>query len=99
MTLIVAKVLVTLDRDGGERYGLDLAREIGVRTGSLYPVLARMAAARLIEGQFEELPLDGQRRRPPRRFYRITPTGEKLVDAAAARLRTEATAMHALISG
>lgn len=98
MTVTVAKVLVALDRDGGERYGLDLAREIGCGSGTLYTVLERMETAGLVEGRFEEPPLDGRRlRRPTRRFYRLTPAGATRAAEASARLREETAKLAALL--
>lgn len=98
MTVTVAKVLVALDRDGGERYGLDLAREIEVGTATLYTALERMEIAGLVERRFEEAPLDGGRQqRPVRRFYKLTAAGTKHAAEAATVLRREAAKMTELL--
>jgi PadR family transcriptional regulator PadR len=50
-----------------ERYGYDLIRETGLKAGSLYPVLIRLADRGLTESRWE--PGQG---RPARQLYRLT---------------------------
>jgi PadR family transcriptional regulator, regulatory protein PadR len=61
------------------RHGHDLARETGLKSGSLYPILVRLADRELVEARWEELQPAG---RPRRHLYRLTPGG--LVAASAA---------------
>jgi DNA-binding PadR family transcriptional regulator len=57
------------------RYGLDLVREVGLKSGTLYPTLARLEEARWLESEWEAI--DPRREhRPPRRLYRLTAAGE-----------------------
>jgi PadR family transcriptional regulator, regulatory protein PadR len=53
------------------RYGYDLAREVHLKSGSLYPILIRLADRELLETSWEP----GPPGRPPRHLYRLTPTG------------------------
>jgi PadR family transcriptional regulator PadR len=53
------------------RYGYDLSDEVGLDSGSLYPLLVRLADRGLLEASWEP-PLQG---RPPRQLYRLTPAG------------------------
>lgn len=54
------------------RYGYELGAEIGLRSGSLYPILVRLADRGLLEATWETDPRGG---RPPRHLYRLTPEG------------------------
>ena len=67
------------------RYGYDLCVELGLKSGSLYPILMRLADRGLLESCWES-PHPG---RPPRHLYRLTGAG---VAEAAARV-SDATPM------
>ena len=62
------------------RYGYELGLEVGLRSGSLYPILVRLCDRELLEAKWEESPPVG---RPPRHLYRLTAGG--LEHAAASR--------------
>ncbi|GIG59707.1 hypothetical protein Lfu02_40790 [Longispora fulva] len=62
------------------RYGYDLATEVHLKSGSLYPILVRLADRGLLEATWEPGP-DG---RPPRHLYRLTGTGREYVAALPA---------------
>ena len=66
-------VLEALTREpGGWRHGYDIARETGLRSGTLHPVLIRLADRSTVEARWE----DGvEPRRPRRHLYRITAEG------------------------
>jgi DNA-binding PadR family transcriptional regulator len=60
-------------------YGLELAKLTGLKSGSLYPILIRLADRTLLESRWLE---PAERGRPPRHAYRITAAGLKaLADA------------------
>jgi PadR family transcriptional regulator, regulatory protein PadR len=61
------------------RHGYDLAKQTGLKSGSLYPILIRFAERGLIEAEWEREQPQG---RPRRHLYRITAAG--LAAAAAA---------------
>lgn len=60
----------------GERYALDLVRQLGdtdgmvTSEGTLYPLLSRLRRDGLVQTTWLESP-NG----PPRRYYRLTPAG------------------------
>lgn len=62
------------------RYGYDLSKETGLKSGTLYPLLIRLSDQGLLEAEWRQ-PL--QPGRPPRHAYRLTDKG-----AALARERT-----------
>ncbi len=59
------------------RYGYDLATEVHLKSGSLYPILVRLADRGLLEATWEPGPAG----RPPRHLYRITGAGREYVAA------------------
>lgn len=54
------------------RYGYELGQEIGLKAGSLYPILIRLSERGLLESSWEPHRQSG---RPPRHLYRLTPSG------------------------
>jgi DNA-binding PadR family transcriptional regulator len=68
-----AEVLAALAARPSEwRYGYELGLEVGLRSGSLYPILVRLSDRELLESQWEA---DAPAGRPPRHLYRLTATG------------------------
>src|SRR5215469_6139054 len=85
------KVLDALAADPARwRYGYELGMETGLKAGSLYPILVRLADRGLLDAAWEESPPHG---RPARHMYRLTADGRELaatlalVPALAARRR------------
>ena len=71
------------------RYGYDLSRDTGLASGSLYPILMRLAGRQLLETRWEPADDPG---RPPRHLYRLTQAGAAL---AAERLASHGAAIAA----
>ncbi len=69
------------------RHGYDLARETGLKSGTLYPILLRLADRKLVEACWEEGDPAG---RPRRHLYRLT--GDGLAVAMAALVAAPAEA-------
>ena len=56
-------------------YGYDLCQQTGLKAGSMYPILIRLADRGLLETSWErDLPVG----RPPRHLYRLTGQGLEL---------------------
>jgi DNA-binding PadR family transcriptional regulator len=64
---------------GAWRYGYDLSRETGIKPGTLYPMLIRLAEHGLLESEWRPSLKPG---RPPRHAYRLTEDGVELARAA-----------------
>ncbi len=82
-------VLLALAADPATwRYGYDLAAEVHLKSGSLYPILVRLADRGLLETSWQPS-VDS---RPPRHLYRLTGDGREFAAAltAARRDRTAA---------
>jgi PadR family transcriptional regulator PadR len=71
-TLAVLKALLVRPREA--RYGLDIAREAGLKSGTLYPALARLERAGWLESLWEDID-QAAAGRPRRRYYRLTTHG------------------------
>ena len=56
------------------RYGYELGVEVGLRSGSLYPILVRLSDRDLLESAWET---GGPQGRPPRHLYRLTAAGRE----------------------
>jgi PadR family transcriptional regulator PadR len=54
------------------RYGYELGEQVGLKSGSLYPILMRLADRDLLHTNWEPNPPTG---RPPRHLYRLSPLG------------------------
>ena len=65
------------ERPSTWRYGYELSRETGLKAGTLYPILIRLAKFSLLEAKWITTE-DGV---PPRHTYRLTPNGMELARA------------------
>jgi PadR family transcriptional regulator, regulatory protein PadR len=63
------------------RYGYDLMKELGLTSGTLYPLLVRLKDRDILDAKWDEPPFNG---RPPRQLYRLTPQGIKIAIEALA---------------
>jgi PadR family transcriptional regulator PadR len=53
------------------RYGYDISRDTGLKSGTLYPILMRLADHKLLETCWETT----EAGKPPRHMYRLTRDG------------------------
>ena len=65
------------------RHGYALAKHTGLKSGTLYPILIRLADRGLVEACWQDEP---QRGRPRRHLYRLTPEGLASAGAALAAM-------------
>jgi PadR family transcriptional regulator PadR len=76
MTLQTQLVLrALLEEPSKERYGLELCAMVGLPSGTIYPILARLEQVGWIESAWEDPATHQKAGRPARRFYRMTPDG------------------------
>ena len=71
------------------RHGYALAKHTGLKSGTLYPILIRLADRGLVEACWQDEP---QRGRPRRHLYRLTPAGLASASAALAAMGSPALA-------
>jgi PadR family transcriptional regulator, regulatory protein PadR len=67
------------------QHGYELAKDTGLKSGTLYPVLIRLADRGLVEACWEEEQPAG---RPRRHLYRMTPDGLATARAALDEARS-----------
>lgn len=60
-----------LERTKDWKYGYDISRNTGLKSGTLYPILMRLAERKLLETSWETAEIG----KPPRHLYRLTPDG------------------------
>jgi DNA-binding PadR family transcriptional regulator len=70
----IAVIAALLDQPSEWRYGYDLSRQTSLKSGTLYPILMRLAEGKWLETRWEESPESG---RPPRHMYRLTGEGRR----------------------
>ena len=67
------------------RHGYGIARDTGLKSGTLYPVLIRLTERGLVEACWEDEQPVG---RPRRHLYRLTPKGLATATASLAQARS-----------
>jgi DNA-binding PadR family transcriptional regulator len=73
----MAVLLALAEAPATWRYGYELCQQLGLKAGSMYPILMRLADRGLLETAWDS---DVRAGRPPRHLYRLTGAG---VDLAA----------------
>jgi PadR family transcriptional regulator, regulatory protein PadR len=87
-----AVVLALAQEPAAWHYGYQLCQDLGLKAGSVYPILMRLADRGLLETAWER---DAPEGRPPRHLYRLTGPGRALageLDAEAEAPRRAARA-------
>jgi len=80
-TQTTAVLLALAEDPAAWRHGYDLSQETGLKAGSMYPILMRLADRGLLETTWEsDVPVG----RPPRHLYRLTDSGLELAAELAA---------------
>ena len=69
----------------GHIYGYTVIGVTGLPSGTVYPALRRMERDRLIRSQWERQSLADAEQRPPRKYYRLTRSGEITLEASRKR--------------
>ena len=76
MTAPLERVLRALLEDPAEpRYGYDLMKAAGLKSGTLYPLLGRLEDEKLVTSAWDTPQQPGQR---PRKYYRLTAKGAEV---------------------
>ncbi len=80
-------VILTLAESPAKwRYGYELSQQTGLKAGSMYPILMRLADRELLETAWESDPPEG---RPPRHLYRLTGEGRLLAKELATEQQSQ----------
>ena len=82
-TLVLAEFL---QREKEWRYGYDISRNTGLKSGTLYPILMRLAEHQMLETSWET----AETGRPPRHMYKLTREGLRYARKQVASTEIEA---------
>ena len=77
----------------GYSYGFEIMEATGLASGTVYPILRRLARLRYIEARWEDERVATREGRPRRRYYVITPRSRD----ALLRARTRFGYLEALV--
>lgn len=69
----------------GHRYGFEVMRVSELPSGTVYPMLRRLDDAGLVTSAWEEAD-PSEKGRPRRRYYEVTPEGERALTATLERI-------------
>jgi len=84
--------------DSGELYGAEIVERLGgvqglaVTSGTVYPLLSRLKKTGLVDSVWRESPVG-----PPRKYYRLSPAGQRELEAMAMSWRDLSSAIDALL--
>jgi PadR family transcriptional regulator PadR len=97
-TRALAQVLLAfMEEPASRHWGYNLSKRAGVRSGVLYPILHRMFEEGWLQDGWEDT-ADTSWRRPPRRYYELTPDGRAVVSELIKEMR-EDVRFGALLGG
>lgn len=69
----------------GYVYGYTVMEATGLPSGTVYPALRRLEREQLIRSQWERQSIADAELRPPRKYYRLTRSGEMMLEASRKR--------------
>lgn len=87
---LVQVALALMAEASGRHWGYELSKQSGVRSGVMYPILARMLDEGWLTDGWEDKVQTGRAKRPPRRYYELTSKGKAELGAVIADVRHDA---------
>jgi DNA-binding PadR family transcriptional regulator len=69
----------------GYIYGYTVMEVTGLPSGTVYPAMRRLERDQLIRSQWERQSIADAAMRPPRKYYRLTRSGEALLETSRKR--------------
>ncbi len=88
--LTVTSVAVMHAIANGARHGFEIIDVCGAPGGTVYPALTRMERDGLLSSDWEGVEVARQERRPPRRYYALTPAGVSALNETLSRMHAMA---------
>lgn len=86
LTYPTASVLLAIR--SGHRYGFDIMDATGLPDGTVYPLLRRLERRGVLRADWESEAAAKAEQRPQRRYYELTPLGERSMEAVEVRFPT-----------
>jgi DNA-binding PadR family transcriptional regulator len=97
-TLSFAAVAVLRAVAAGRVYGFDVIDVTGLPSGTVYPALGRLERDGYVRSSWEDHATAREEKRPPRRYYRVTAGGVRVLHTEIERFRA-LTPVPALAKG
>jgi len=69
----------------GDGYGFSVMEMTGLPSGTVYPAMRRLERDGLIRSQWERQAIADADQRPPRKYYKLTRTGQTALEASERR--------------
>lgn len=69
----------------GDGYGFSVMEMTGLPSGTVYPAMRRMERDGLIRSQWERQSIADEEQRPPRKYYRLTRSGQATLETSHKR--------------
>ena len=63
--------------NAGYVYGFSVMEMTGLPSGTVYPAMRRLERDELIRSNWEQQSIADAEQRPPRKYYKLTPSGRK----------------------
>ena len=71
----------------GSRHGFDVMEATQLPSGTVYPALGRLERDGLVRSTWEDGEVARDEKRPPRRYYRVTAQGTRVLEGELAKYR------------
>ena len=85
LSFAVVSVLHALASGAG--YGFEVIDATGLPSGTVYPALGRLERDGLVTSTWEDALIAQRDKRPPRRYYRLTASGVRVLNEQVVRYR------------
>ncbi len=82
----------------GHQHGFDVMEATALPSGTVYPILRRLEHEALVRGRWEPAAVAQREGRPPRRYYELTPAGERFLGEARSRLAQRVALLPELLA-
>lgn len=69
----------------GHIYGFSVMEVTGLPSGTVYPAMRRLERDGLIRSRWEKQSIADTEQRPPRKYYKLTASGQKTLELAEQR--------------
>jgi len=71
----------------GNRFGFDIMEATGLTSGTVYPALDKLESLGYLASHWEDARVARRDKRPPRRYFDLTPAGAAALAAALKRYK------------
>jgi PadR family transcriptional regulator, regulatory protein PadR len=96
---LVQLAIALMSDPSGKHWGYQLSKMSGIRSGVMYPLLTRMLQEGWLEDGWEESDPSKKKKRPPRRYYKLTNQGRIELGAIVQEAKTDRRFQSALSGG